>query len=60
WVSAGVDVTLTPYFILRTELRHLWGTGTVDGSTFQGFDPIDLSGLRATIGVAFRTAGRTI
>lgn len=58
WVAAGADITLSPYFYLRAEARHLWGTGTIDRSTFQGFAPLDLSGFRAMIGVGVRTTGR--
>ena len=58
WVSAGADITLSPYFYLRAEARHLWGTGSIDRSTFQGFEPLDLSGFRAMIGVGVRTMGR--
>jgi hypothetical protein len=60
WAAAGLDISLTPYFVLRTEVRQWWGTGTVDPAAFGDYNDIDLSGLSATIGFAFRTGGRGI
>lgn len=51
---AGVQVSLTPRFLLRGEYRYTWGSDEVEGSDFSGFDAIDLSGSRAMIGVGFR------
>lgn len=51
---AGIQLSLTPRFILKGEYRYLWGRGGVEGTDFSGFEAIDLSGSRATIGVAVR------
>lgn len=58
WAAAGLDITLTPYLVLRTEVRQWWGTGALDASAFGGYNDIDLSGLTASMGFAFRTGGR--
>ncbi len=60
WAAAGLDISITPYFVLRTEVRQWWGTGGVDPAAFANYNDIDLSGLSATIGFAFRTGGRGI
>lgn len=54
WVGAGVDVTLAPHFVFRAEGRYLWGSAEVDTRVFEGFEDIDLSGYRLTVGLAFR------
>lgn len=51
---AGVQLSLTPRFLLRGEYRYLWGSDEVEGTDFSGFDAIDLSGSRAMVGVAYR------
>lgn len=51
---AGLDISLTPRVVLRGEYRYNWGSAPVDSRVFDGFDPIDLSGHRATIGIAMR------
>lgn len=51
---AGVDVTLSPRFLLRGEYRHVWGGAALDRRYFEGFDDIDLSGSRLTLGVGVR------
>lgn len=51
--SAGLDVTLTPRLGLTTEARYGWGRAEA-GNAFTGFDPIDLSGLSATVGFNLR------
>lgn len=53
-VLGGVQLSLTPRFLLKGEYRYLWGRGGVEGTDFSGFDAIDLSGSRAMIGVAVR------
>ena len=57
WLAAGLDVSLTPLFVLRVDLRHYWGSAGVEPDDFVDFDDIDLSGYQATIGLAFRTGG---
>lgn len=54
-LMGGADVTLSPHFLLRVEYRHIWGSAGVDQSVFEGFNDIDVSGSRVTVGVAFRT-----
>ncbi len=51
---AGLDISLTPRVVLRGEYRYNWGSAAVDSRDFEGFDPIDLSGHRATIGIGVR------
>lgn len=55
---AGLDISLTPRVVLRGEYRYNWGSAAVDPRVFDGgdvpFDPIDLAGHRATIGLAMR------
>lgn len=51
---AGMDVSLSPYFLLRGEYRRIWGGADVDETVFSGFGDIDLSGSRATLGLAVR------
>ena len=54
YAVAGVDVTLSSYFLLRMEYRHVWGSAEVDSAAFDDFGDIDLSGSRATLGIGFR------
>lgn len=54
YAVAGVDVTLSSYFLLRMEYRHLWGSADVGSGAFEDFNDIDLSGSRATLGIGFR------
>ncbi len=51
---AGVDLSLSPRFALTTEGRYDWGEAQLDPYAFEGFDPIDLSGLSATVGIHIR------
>lgn len=51
---AGLQWTLGPRFLLRGEVRYLWGSGSVSGDAFDGFNDVDLSGARALVGVAVR------
>lgn len=53
-VLAGIEASLTERFLLRGEYRHSWASSDLDTSAFSGYDPIDLGGGRATIGVAVR------
>ncbi len=50
---AGVDVSLTPRFALVGEARYAWAESDL-GRDFEGFDPIDLSGLSASLGLLVR------
>jgi hypothetical protein len=49
----GADFSLSPRFALSAETRYTVARGNL-GLDFVGFDPIDLSGLSATLGVAVR------
>ncbi len=49
-VFGGVDTRLTPSLWLAVEGRYLWANAGVVGD-FQDPDPIDLSGLRITVGL---------
>jgi hypothetical protein len=49
-VLGGVDVRVFQRWYLSLEGRYLWGAGELSRE-FQGFDPMDLAGLRFGIGV---------
>jgi hypothetical protein len=50
---AGLDLSLSPRLVLTGEARYLWARAPMGGG-FEGFDPIDLSGLSATLGFSVR------
>jgi hypothetical protein len=50
---AGVDVSLSPRFAVNGETRYSWARARL-GDSFVDFDPIDLSGLSATVGLSIR------
>lgn len=50
---AGVDVTLTPRFLVTGQLRYGWASAGM-GEDFVGFDDIDLSGFQGAVGLAVR------
>lgn len=50
----GLEYGLTRRVVLRGEYRYTWGSVPVDSRAFDGLDSIDLSGHRATIGIATR------
>lgn len=50
---AGVDLSLTPRLVLKGEARYTWARAKLDNA-FEHFDPIDLSGLSATVGLSVR------
>ncbi len=50
---AGVDIKLTPSIGLVIDARYQWAKADLKDS-FIGFAPIDLTGLHATAGVAFK------
>lgn len=49
----GLDIKLNPSLGLVLEGRYQWASADLTGS-FVGFEPIDLSGLRATAGVNWK------
>ena len=51
---AGVDLSLSPRFGVTTEARYDWGQATLDAASYEGFEPIDLSGLSASVGLHIR------
>ncbi len=52
-VFGGADILLNPSLALQLEARYQWADVEMNGG-FVGFDAIDLGGLRATAGVAFK------
>lgn len=52
-VFAGLDVSLSPRFLLDVQLQHVWASTELDRD-FDDFDPIDLSGFQTTVGIAVR------
>ena len=51
---AGVDLSLNPRFAITTQARYDWAEATLDDVSYEGFEPIDLSGLSATVGLSIR------
>ena len=51
---AGVDLSVAPRFAITTEARYDWGSATLNDVSYEGFEPIDLSGLSATVGLHIR------
>ena len=52
-VLAGVEYSLSPAFFVTGEGRYSWAEAQMDQHYYR-FDPIDLSGFRATVGLAVR------
>lgn len=52
-VLAGAEYSLSPAFYLTGEGRYSWAEADMSDD-FVGFDPIDLSGFQATVGLAVR------
>lgn len=52
-VLAGAELSLTPRLVLTGEGRYSWARASMGGD-FQGFEPIDLSGLQAMLGLSLR------
>jgi len=52
-IAAGLDWNLTQRFALTTQAKYLWGKADL-GLDFSGFQPIDLSGIGMTGGLAIR------
>ncbi|MFW5947915.1 MAG: outer membrane protein [Gemmatimonadota bacterium] len=53
-VMGGVELSLSKRFLVRGEYRHIWGDGSIGGADFVGFNDVDLSGSRVTLGVGVR------
>ena len=51
---AGLDYTLNPNLALTGEARYTWGRATLNRADFEGYHPIDLSGVAVTAGLAVR------
>ena len=52
--TAGLDLSLSPRVVLNGEARYYWAKADMDLADFDGFDPIDLTGFQATVGLSFR------
>ena len=50
---AGIDYSLSPRFAVTGEGRYTWARADMSNE-FSGFDPIDLSGISATVGLSVR------
>lgn len=50
---AGVEYSLTPRFAVVAEGRYSWANADLSRA-FEGFEPIDLSGLALTVGLSIR------
>lgn len=53
YLTAGFDYSLGLRWIFTAEARYSWANAAV-GDDFVGFDPIDLTGLRAAFGFSLR------
>ncbi len=53
-VVGGAQVSLTPRLVLTGEGRYVWAKADLDRNSFQGFQPIDLSGFQASVGLGVR------
>ncbi len=51
-VFGGLDLQLSPEWYLSLEGRYVWADARLSGD-FVGFDPIDLNGLRITVGFSY-------
>jgi hypothetical protein len=52
-VAAGLDYSLGPRWLVNGEARYSWASANM-GRDFVGFDDIDLTGFRASVGVSVR------
>ena len=53
YLSAGLDYSLNPRWVVTGEARYSWGSAEMGGD-FVGFDRIDLAGFRFAAGFAVR------
>ena len=53
-VLAGLEASLSEHFLVRGEYRYSWASADLDPRYYSGYEPIDLGGGRATIGLAVR------
>lgn len=53
-VLGGLEFSLTPRIVLRGEYRYHWASASLDSRDFYGYEPIDLAGHRAVLGIATR------
>ena len=51
-VFGGLDLQLSLKWYLSLEGRYVWADADLSGD-FVGFDPIDLNGLRITVGFSY-------
>jgi hypothetical protein len=51
YLGGGLDIHLYRSSYINMDLRYSWAKHDLSGD-FSGFDPIDLSGLRTTVGVS--------
>jgi hypothetical protein len=52
-VFAGVEVPLSPRFMMSGEARYTWAKAAL-GPDFSGFSNINLSGFSVTVGMGVR------
>ncbi len=53
YLGAGSDFSIGPKWLLNGEVRYSWASAGMDRD-FVGFDDIDLTGVKATVGVSVR------
>jgi hypothetical protein len=51
---AGADFTITPRLAITGDARYLWARRPTLSSDFQGFQPLDLSGVALSLGLTVR------
>lgn len=51
--AAGIQLRIGRSLLLNGEARYNWARDALDGSVYQEFEPMDLSGLRFTGGLGF-------
>ncbi len=53
---AGADINLSRYLFANVEARYAWASAPLS-DIFEDFEPIDLDGFRATVGLSVRLNG---
>ena len=53
-VMAGAQYSLSSNLVLTTEGKYSWADAEMDRESYSGYDPIDLSGFRGTVGIGVR------